>query len=136
VLPEQQALPTSGLDDLAPQLLGASPDGAFRLLFAFGGGLKAYKGAKIQAQRSWLTSECVERLLTQGLESLQACARGQRACLDGGASRALAEQAMVGVTVWDRAIAAREMQRLKLGRRWRNSVPRHPAQQELFEKWI
>jgi hypothetical protein len=39
----------------------------------------------------------------------------------------------VGVTVWDRAAAAREMRNMKLGRRWRDSVPRHPAQQELFD---
>ncbi|WP_255719476.1 TniQ family protein [Roseateles cellulosilyticus] len=136
VLPDEHAPCVTGLEDIAPQLRGTSPDGAFRLIFVFGGGMKAYRGAKIQDKRPWLSSERVERLLTHGLDALRASADGRPSGLDGSASRALALQAMVGVTVWDRAAAAREMRNLKLGRRWRDSVPRHPAQQQLFDGLI
>lgn len=133
VLLDVQASQTAGLEAIAPQLRGTGPDGAFRLIFVFGGGAKAYRGAKIQDRKTWLSSARVQQLLAQGLYALLASAGGHSSGLDGSASRALAEQAMVGVTPWDRAAAAREMRNLKLGRRWRDSVPRHPAQQELFD---
>ncbi|MFG6443576.1 TniQ family protein [Roseateles sp. LKC17W] len=133
VLPDVLAAQATEPEAIAPQLLGTSPDGAFRLIFVFGGATKAYRGAKIQDRKTWLSSARVQQLLAHGLDALQASAEGHRSGLDGSASRALAEQAMVGVTVWDRAAAAREIRNLKLGRRWRDSVPRHPAQQELFD---
>ncbi len=136
VLSGTHAPMTTRLEAIAPQLRGTSPDGAFRLIFVFGGGMKAYRGAKIPDRKTWLRSERVEQLLARGLAALRASADGHRFGLDGSASRALAEQAMVGVTVWDRAAAAREMRNLKLGRRWRDSVPRHPAQQELFDSLL
>jgi len=121
------------LDAAVPQLRGTSPDGAFRMIFVFGGGTKAYRGAQIHGKRAWLSSADVRALIAQGLEALWAAAVGQRSGLSGSASLALAEQTVAGVTAWDRAIAAREMRNLKLGRRWRGSVPRCPSQQELFE---
>lgn len=64
VLPGEHAPRAAGLEGIAPQLRDTSPDGAFCLIFVFGGGMKVYRGAKIQDKRTWLSSERVERLLS------------------------------------------------------------------------
>ncbi|MBO8913336.1 hypothetical protein INO36_13695, partial [Staphylococcus aureus] len=71
--PIQQA---TELEVIAPQLKGTSPDGAFRMIFVFGGGTKAYRGARIQDRKAWLSSERMAQLLNHGLEALQAWATG------------------------------------------------------------
>lgn len=120
-------------EDLAPQLQGTSLDGAFRLVFAYGGGAKAYRGTQIQSKAAWLRTERVQQLLSAGLTALQAAARRDHRGLPASTAYAVAEQVVAGITTNDRAAAAREMTRLKLGRRWRNAVPRCPAQQDLFQ---
>ncbi|WP_279537330.1 TniQ family protein [Roseateles toxinivorans] len=124
----------SGLLPFAPQLHGASPDGAYRLICAYAGGAKAFRGELILAGRPWLSSHQVSRLIAQGLDALHAAAGGAQTSigLGSGTPYALAEQAVAGITAWDRAVASREMLRLRLGRRWRNALPRCPSQQELF----
>lgn len=133
LLSEEPGPDFTALGAIAPQLRGASPDGAFRMIFVFGGGTKAYRGARIRGKQAWLGSQAVGALIDEGLEALRAAAVGQRSGLSGSASLSLTEQTVAGVTAWDCAIAAREMRNLKLGRRWRDSVPRCPSQQELFE---
>ncbi|MCX2864304.1 TniQ family protein [Paucibacter sp. PLA-PC-4] len=121
------------LERIAPQVRGLSPDGAFRLIYSFAGGGKAFCGEQMLGGKTWLSSAQMAGLLRDGLAALQAPARGVLLPTKAGTPSALAEQAEAGVTAWDRAVAAREVRRLKLGRRWRNAVPRCPQQQELFE---
>lgn len=134
LLAEDGGTTWSAQDGLPPQLKGTSLDGAFRLMFAYGGGAKAYREARIQSKAPWLRTDCVQHLLTEGLSALRSAAQRDHRGLPASTAYALAEQAVAGITLSDRAAAAREMTRLKLGRRWRNAVPRCPAQQDMFEE--
>lgn len=134
LLPEDTPSHPADNASIAHELRGTSPDGAFRLILAFAGGIKALRGSRLSGEKAWLRSDDVASLLTRGLNALNSAACGQLSGLGESTSYALADQSVAGITAWDRAAAAREMRRLRLGRRWRNAVPRCPLQQDLFKE--
>jgi len=119
---------------LTPQIEGSSPDGAYRIVHAFAGGVRAFRGELLRSAAPWLSSRQVSDLLTRGLRTLAAAA-GTSAVegLAAGTPDALAEQAARGITATDRAIAARILRRLRVKVRRRHSDGRLRTQGELFE---
>lgn len=129
--------PTSiSADDGLPTLCaGCSPDGAYRLIQALAGGPRAFRGAQMDCATPWLSTSATLDVLQTGIETLECLARGTRPVRrpDKGAADGLAEQAVRGVTAWDRAAASRLANELNARSRWRNVKPAIHQQLELFE---
>lgn len=129
-------MPTEAGDADVPALCaGCSPDGAFRLIQAMAGGPRGFKGALMESSTPWLNTETTVELLLAGLETLEAMALKTRRgrTHDKGSADALSEQAVRGVTPWDRATAARLAGVVGAKSRWRNVKPVIHQQLELFE---
>jgi hypothetical protein len=122
--------PTSALN-------GLSPDGAFRLIVALGGGARELRSAHLNSSTPWLGTQAAYEVLRIGLVTLSDIDAGRSlaAQLGLGCGDALSEQSVRGITLLDRHAAASMLSRLKLRSRWRNVKPTLHAQGDLFEGW-
>ena len=119
-----------------PALLsGSSPDGAYRLIQAFAGGGREFRGRRLHADRPWLGSNEAHDLLSEGLRALTSMQEQERGtAVRAGAADALAEQQVRGITAWDRATASRALDKLRVTPRRRNAYPPLQLQRELFNE--
>lgn len=124
-------------DPPAKALHGLSPDGAFRLAVALGGGSRELRGAHLNSATPWLGTAAVCEILLDGLAALKTLDAGKTpgVPLGLGCGDALSEQAVRGITPADRHAAAWMQKRLKLRSRWRNVKPVIHLQGDLFEGW-
>ena len=125
---------TAGGPWLPPEWGRVSADGAYRLIQAFAGGPRAFKGAILHASHHWLSSAATVELLDHGLKNWE----GRRLrdltvrSIDSGGAAALKEQSIRGVTVADREVALAVISGLGLKPRWRDVHERHQYQLQLF----
>ena len=118
-------------------LAGLSPDGAFRMIVALGGGTRELRGAHLNSASPWLGTSSVHAVLCAGLATLQDLQSGRKptAQLGLGCGDALSEQSVRGIAAFDRHAAASMLAKLKLRSRWRNVRPVVHEQGDLFEGW-
>jgi hypothetical protein len=120
---------------LPSSLVGTSPDGAYRLIHAFAGGPRAFRGERMESDRPWLSTQQVGDLVSKGLQALFSLEPSHSAVhLGTGAADGLAEQSVRGITAWDRAVAGKLLRQIRLKPRWRNVSARFQHQLNLFEE--
>jgi len=117
---------------LAP-FRGLSLDGATRLVQAFAGGKRAYRGAVLDATTTWLNSAAVHVLVQEGLSSLARLEIWGRVDGSAAVASALAEQTVRGVSQRDRSAAALALRHVAARPTWRNIRSQLHRQEELFE---
>lgn len=116
---------------------GLSIDGWYRLCICLGGGVRALRGAHLNAACPWLDTAAVHEILRQGLDAMRDVDAGRplRIELGMGCGDSLAEQAVRGITLEDRKAASGLRMRLRLPSRWRNAKQVVHRQGDLFEGW-
>jgi len=130
---------TSGMsgDWLPPEWGRVSPDGAYRMIQAFAGGPRAFRGALLNSVHPWLSSAATVELLDQGLRGWEGQSVGNRTLrrVDSGGAAGLKEQSIRGVSVADRETSLAMIADLGIRPRWRDVYERrYQYQLQLFDK--
>lgn len=119
---------------LPPEWGRVSPDGTYRLIQAFAGGPRAFKGAVLHSVHPWLSSAATVELLDHGLRGCEGQQVGKLSLrsIDSGGAAALKEQSIRGVSVADREVALAVIAELGVHPRWRDVRERYQYQLQLF----